>query len=85
MTKEEIIDSENLLNFIRNRDYILETEELLYVTDLRLHPQLDHICFNSSSSEYSMWDKNGNFFNFFALNINEKRNDFLNKKRVLRK
>ena len=74
-----------MLKYIEERDYLLETEELLYITNLNLHPQLDHICFNNSINEYSMWDKRGTFFKFRALNINEKRNDFPDKKRVLRK
>lgn len=85
MTQEEIIDSKNMLKYIEARNYLLETEELLYITDLKLHPQLDHISFNVFSSEYRMWDKRGTFFKFYALNINEKRSDFPDKKRVLRK
>ena len=85
MTQEEIIDSENMLKYIEARNYLLETEELLYITDLKLHPQLDHICFNAFSSEYCMWDKRGTFFKFCVLNINEKRSEFPDKKRVLRK
>lgn len=85
MTQEEIIDSENMLKYIEERDYLLETEELLYITDLNLHPQLDHILYNNSLNEYCMWDRKGTEFKFYALNINEKRNDFPDKKRVLRK
>ena len=85
MTQEEIIYSKYMLKYIEDREYLLETEEILYITDLNLHPQLDHICFNSSINEYCMWDRKGTEFKFCALNINEKRSDFPDKKRVLRK
>ena len=76
MTDKERQDSRILLQFIAERNFVLECQEILYVIDIRLHPQLDHIRFNVGSSEYEMWDKEGCYFKFTALNYDEKRDNY---------
>ena len=84
MTYEEKENSRQLLQYILERNCVLESHELLYAVDLRLHPQLDHIEFHDVNNEYKMWDKEGCFFNFIALNYKETREEYY-KKRSLTK
>ena len=69
-------DSLKLKEYILQRQSILEFEEILYVININLHPQINHITYNSGTNEYTMWDCDGNYFNFIALNYGEKREDY---------
>lgn len=68
-------DSKILKQYILERESLLELEEILYVTNINLHPQINHISYNAGDNEYIMWDCEGNEFNFKALNYGERRND----------
>ena len=69
-------DSLKLKEYILQRGGVLESEEILYVIDINLHPQINHISFNSGINEYTMWDFEGMEFKFIALNYGEKREDY---------
>ena len=69
-------DSLKLKEYILQRGRVLESEEILYVIDINLHSQINHISFNSGTNEYIMWDFEGMEFRFIALNYGEKREDY---------
>lgn len=72
MTESEKQDSIFLNNFISERDGILESPETRYAIDIVEHPQLDHITFYPDNSVYKMWDSDGNYFTFKALDYSEE-------------
>lgn len=80
MTNEEKKDSKLLMQFINERNGILENYETIYAIDISLHPQIDHIQFNVANNLYEMWDKEGNYFRFLALNYKETKNEYYLKK-----
>lgn len=53
-----------LKQYINERNGILSSGEIRYVTDINLHPQLNHITFNPWDSSYDMWDNLGNHYHF---------------------
>ena len=55
---------EELKQHIDERKGKLTSSETRYVTDINLHPQLNHITFNPWSSSYDMWDNLGNHYHF---------------------
>ncbi len=67
---------EDLWNYINVRRNVLETQEVIYVTNINLHPQINHIIFHPEDNKYEMWDKNGNYFSFIALDFNVKREEY---------
>lgn len=78
MNNAEKTDSKNLLQYIKSRNNYLNQEEILFAVNLFLHPQLNHIYFNSETFEYHMWDSDGNYFTFKAIQIDD---DFSLKKK----
>lgn len=80
MTYANTEDSKMLMQYILERGSLLELEEILYVINIELHPQIDHISYNAGTNEYIMWDCEGNEFKFTALNYGEKRNDYQYKR-----
>lgn len=54
--------SYEIKEYIDNRGGKLTREEALFIMDMDIHSQLNHIKFQND--EYQMWDKDGNFFNF---------------------
>jgi len=76
MSVSDKIDSMQLKEYILQRGRVLEFEEILYAINIKLHPQIDHITFNSVTNEYIMWDCDGMQFEFMALNYGEKREDY---------
>lgn len=53
-----------LKQYIDEKNGKLNTLETNYVTDINLHPQLNHITFNPWNSSYDMWDNLGNHYHF---------------------
>lgn len=53
-----------LKQYIRDRWFILTREEMLYVTNLQLHPQINHIKLSNGGYTYEMWDDNGDYLHF---------------------
>lgn len=53
-----------LQQYIHDRNYSLAREEILFVTDIRQHPQLVRITYNPWSNSYDMYDRDGNHYNF---------------------
>ena len=51
-------------DYINSRNGKLNREETTFITDIRKHPQLNHITYNVWDSSYDMWDREGNHFHF---------------------
>lgn len=53
-----------LKQYINERNGKLNKEETKFVTNINLHPQLNHITFNVWDTSYDMWDNEGNHYHF---------------------
>lgn len=53
-----------LKQYIDERNSQLNSNEINFVTNISLHPQIDHITFNPWDSSYDMWDNLGNHYHF---------------------
>lgn len=67
--------------FLRKRNHYIGGDDLMKVTSILNNPQLNHIKFNAETSEYEMWDKEGNYFNFKAMPYTEAVNKGLVKQK----
>ena len=56
-----------LKQYIQDRNWELTREETAFVTDINMHPQLNHIIYNSWDVSYDMWDCEGNHYHFIAI------------------
>ena len=77
MSDEERLDSINLYNFIEERNGVLEASETRYAIDTNEHPQINHIIYHAGGSKYEMWDKEGKYFTFKALEYNLEKEQML--------
>lgn len=58
------MNSEQLQQYIRVRNYLLTLQEYQFITDINQHSQLDHIIYHPKTDDFKMWDKQGNEFRF---------------------
>lgn len=72
--------SHEIAEYIKLRNYLLGGDELLLVTSIEENPQLNHIKFNVGESTYDMWDNEGTYFGFKAMNYEEAKQKGLVKK-----
>lgn len=63
-----------LHKFLEERDNMLTPEELLFVTDMNEHPQIDHVKYNPYGDFFEMWDNTGDYFDFKS----QKYDDWVN-------
>ena len=56
-----------LKQYIQDRNWELTREETAFVTDINMHPQLNHIIYNSWDASYDMWDCEGNHYHFIVI------------------
>ena len=56
--------SHEIKEYIEKRNYVLTSEEVWFITDITLHPQINHIIFKEN--HYEMWDNNGEHFIFYC-------------------
>ena len=56
-----------LEKYINERNGILTSEETAFVTNINMHPQLNHITYNPWDCSYDMWDFEGNHYHFITL------------------
>lgn len=54
--------------FLKDRNYCIGKNDLKFITDIKSHPQLDHIKYNSYDNSYDMWDKEGTYYHFKVEN-----------------
>ena len=53
-----------LEEYIKSRNYSLDSKEANIVLDIRNNPQLDHITYNCYNNSYDLWDMTGNHYYF---------------------
>lgn len=56
-----------LEKYINERNGILTSEETAFVTNINMHPQLNHITYNPWDCSYDMWDQEGNHYHFRTI------------------
>ena len=56
-------------NFLKQRNYYIGGDDLAFITDIKQHPQIDHIKFNPYDNSYEMWDKERKLFSFYSNDI----------------
>ena len=56
-----------LEQYIRDRNGELTSEETAFVTNINIHPQLNHITYNPWDVSYDMWDCEGNHYHFKTI------------------
>lgn len=67
--------------FLKARNYCIGGDDLNFITDIRQHPQIEHIEFSPYDMSYDMWDKEGKHFHFKAMSYAEaKEKGLINKK-----
>lgn len=54
--------SYEMKKYIENRNYELNSEEILNIIDVSKNPQINHIIYENNL--YKVWDKDGNYFEF---------------------
>ena len=57
-----------IINYINQRGKYLKPEEIKEVIDVFKNPQIDHIEYNTFENKYQMWDKEGNYMEFWVNN-----------------
>ena len=67
--------------FLKERNYYIGGDDLTFITDIRQHPQLNHIKFNPSDNTYDMWDIEGHHYHFTAMPYSEAKKRGLVKER----
>lgn len=55
-----------LKQYIDERNGVLYRDEIIFVTDIKQHKQLNHIQFNPYNNTYDMWDNEGNYYHFIV-------------------
>lgn len=73
--------SHEIQEYIKLRNYLIGGDDLLTLTSIEENPQLNHIIYHPDSSSYEMWDRDGEYFNFKAMNYEEAKQKGLVKKR----
>lgn len=58
--------SYELQNYINVRNHELNSDEILFVTDISQHPQIDHMQYKDN--KYEMWDNCGYYYWFTKRN-----------------
>lgn len=53
-----------LENYIKERNYELSKEEILFVQDIEKHPQINHIKYDQYTNRFDMWDKDDWHINY---------------------
>lgn len=50
--------------YLKERNYYLTSDEIIYVTNIELHPQLARIRYNNEFDFYEMWTSDNYYFKF---------------------
>ena len=56
-------------NFLRERNYYIGGDDLIFIIDIKQHPQINHIKFNPYDNSYEMWDKERKLFSLHSDDI----------------
>lgn len=50
--------------FLEDRNYNISEQDLLFILNIKNHPQINHIKFNDYDNSYDMWSSDGEYFHF---------------------
>lgn len=50
--------------YIKLKNYCLNSEEIIYITDIELHPQIKEIKYHSDFNYYEIWTSDNYHFKF---------------------
>lgn len=50
--------------YLKERNYYLKVNELIFITNSKAHPQIDHIKYNAFEDCFEMWTNDGYYFKF---------------------
>ena len=50
--------------YLKQRNYYLRINELIFITDVKQHPQIDHLKYNAFGDYFEMWTNDGYYFKF---------------------
>lgn len=56
-----------LQKYITERNGKLNSKEVQFVTNIKIHTQLNHITYNPWNNSYDMWDSDGNNYHFEVI------------------
>lgn len=56
--------STEILHFLMNRNYILNSEEYEYISNTELNPQINHIIYDGYNNNIQMHTNDGFYFEF---------------------
>ena len=54
-------------NYLKERNYYLNSEEVQYITDISIHTQICRISYNQEFNYYEMWTKDEWYFKFGVM------------------
>lgn len=54
-------------NYLKERNYYLNSEEVQYITDISIHTQIYRISYNQEFNYYEMWTSDGWYFKFGCM------------------
>ena len=80
-----IMYSWEIYKFLEERNYYIGGDDLIFITDVNQHPQINHIVYNAYEHKYEMWDKEGSYFCFWAMPYTEAIEKGLVKTKTLKK
>ena len=63
-------------NFLKEKNYQIGGDDLLKIISIKENPQLTHIKYNPFNNSYEIWDKEGNYFYFYAIPFKQEKNKF---------
>lgn len=68
--------SYEIYNYLKEKNYYLNSEEVQYITNISIHTQICRISYNNEFNYYEMQTKDGYYFKFgckpYALERNRK-------------
>lgn len=56
--------SHEISNYLKEREYRLNSEEIIFITDITVNTQICRISYNQEFNFYEMWTKDGYYFKF---------------------
>jgi len=85
MKRDEYMYSWEIAQFLAEHNYCIGGDDLLFITDVKQHPQLCRIKYDPFNNKYEMWDYEGNYFCFYVIPYEEALEQGLVKKKTLKK
>lgn len=50
--------------YIKSKNHYLNSEEIIYITDIKLHPQINEIKYHPDFNYYEIWTSDNYYFKF---------------------